>query len=64
MRRLPRYFQIDISESMVGEPIQQVEEGLATIIQALKTDPHALETVFVSIIVSVFLIFNNVPQTF
>jgi uncharacterized protein YegL len=36
---------------MVGEPIQQVEEGLATIIQALKTDPHVLETAFVSIIV-------------
>ncbi|MDG2432433.1 TerY-C metal binding domain-containing protein [Flavobacterium sp.] len=51
MRRLPIYFLIDISESMVGEPIQQVEEGLANIIQALKTDPHALETVFVSIIV-------------
>lgn len=51
MRRLPIYFLIDISESMVGEPIEQVEEGLATIIQALKTDPHALETVFVSIIV-------------
>lgn len=51
MRRLPIYFVIDISESMVGEPIQQVEEGLATIIQALKTDPHALETVYISIIV-------------
>ncbi|MCW4467749.1 VWA domain-containing protein [Flavobacterium sp. MFBS3-15] len=51
MRRLPIYFLIDISESMVGEPIQQVEEGLATIIQALKSDPHALETVWVSIIV-------------
>jgi uncharacterized protein YegL len=51
MRRLPIYFLIDISESMVGEPIQQVEEGLATIIQALKTDPNAIETVWVSIIV-------------
>jgi uncharacterized protein YegL len=58
MRRLPIYFLIDISESMVGEPIQQVEEGLATIIQALKTDPHALETVFVSIIV-----FAGQPKT-
>lgn len=38
---------------MVGEPHPNVEEGLATIIQALKTDPHALETVFVSIIVFV-----------
>jgi uncharacterized protein YegL len=43
---------------MVGEPIQQVEEGLATIIQALKTDPHALETVYVSIIV-----FAGQPKT-
>ena len=50
MRRLPIYFLIDISESMVGEPIQQVEEGLATIIQTLKTDPNAIETVWVSII--------------
>ncbi len=58
MRRLPIYFLIDISESMVGEPIQQVEEGLAMIIQALKTDPHALETVFVSIIV-----FAGQPRT-
>jgi len=58
MRRLPIYFLIDISESMVGEPIQQVEEGLATIIQALKTDPSAIETVWVSIIV-----FAGQPKT-
>jgi uncharacterized protein YegL len=51
MRRLPIYILIDISESMVGEPIQQVEEGLATIIQAFKTDPHARNRVFVFIIV-------------
>ena len=51
MRRLPIYFLIDVSESMVGEPVRQVEEGLATIIQALKTDPYAIETVWVSIIV-------------
>ncbi|MET0394572.1 MAG: TerY-C metal binding domain-containing protein [Chitinophagaceae bacterium] len=51
MRRLPIYFLIDISESMIGEPIQQVEEGLSTIIKELKADPQALETVWVSIIV-------------
>ena len=51
MRRLPIYFLIDVSESMVGDPIQQVEEGLATIIQTLKKDPHAMETVWVSIII-------------
>lgn len=58
MIRLPIYFLIDISESMVGEPIQQVEEGLATIIQTLKTDPNELETVWVSIIV-----FAGQPKT-
>ena len=51
MRRLPIYFLIDISESMVGDQIQQVEEGMATIIKAIKTDPHAIETVWISIIV-------------
>ncbi len=50
MRRLPIYFLIDVSESMVGDPIQLVEEGLATIIRELKSDPYALETVYVSII--------------
>ena len=51
MRRLPIYFLIDVSESMVGDQIQQVEEGMAQIIKAIKTDPHAIETVWVSIIV-------------
>ncbi|POY36970.1 VWA domain-containing protein [Solitalea longa] len=51
MRRLPIYFLIDISESMVGEQIQQVEEGIATIIKELKTDPYAIETAWISIIV-------------
>lgn len=50
-RRLPIYFVIDVSESMVGEPIQLVEEGMATIIKELKSDPYALETVFISIVV-------------
>lgn len=49
-RRLPIYFLIDVSESMVGEPIEQVEEGISTIIKELKTDPYALETVSISII--------------
>ncbi|KAA6300513.1 MAG: hypothetical protein EZS26_003352 [Candidatus Ordinivivax streblomastigis] len=50
MRRLPIYFLIDVSESMVGEPLEQVEEGIATIIKELRTDPYALETVYLSII--------------
>ncbi len=51
MRRLPVYFLIDVSESMVGEQIRQVEDGMAQAINALKTDPYALETVWVSVIV-------------
>lgn len=51
MRRLPIYFLVDVSESMVGTPIEQVQEGMRMIIQNLRVDPYALETVFVSIIV-------------
>lgn len=51
MRRLPIYFLIDVSESMVGDPINQVQEGIAKIIQELKTDPNALETVYISIVI-------------
>lgn len=50
MRRLPIYFLVDVSESMVGEPIEQVQNGMRTIIQELRVDPYALETAFVSII--------------
>ncbi len=50
MRRLPIYFLVDVSESMVGEPIQQVQDGMRMIVQELRTDPYALETAFVSVI--------------
>jgi len=50
MRRLPVYFLIDVSESMVGEPLEQVQEGIGAIIKELRTDPYALETVWVGII--------------
>ena len=50
MRRLPIYFLIDVSESMVGEPIEQVQEGMAAVIRELRADPYALETVWVSVV--------------
>ncbi len=50
-RRLPIYFLIDVSESMAGEPLQLVEEGMAAIIKELKSDPYAIETAWISIIV-------------
>lgn len=50
MRRLPIYFLIDVSESMAGEPIKEVENGMRQIVQELRTDPYALETAFISVI--------------
>jgi uncharacterized protein YegL len=51
MRRLPIYFLIDVSESMAGEPVEQVQDGMAAIIKGLRSDPYSLETVYISIIV-------------
>ncbi|MDR2042296.1 MAG: VWA domain-containing protein [Tannerella sp.] len=50
MRRLPVFFLIDVSESMVGEPIERVQDGMASIIKGLRTDPYTLETVWISVI--------------
>ncbi|GHV25080.1 hypothetical protein FACS1894176_02740 [Bacteroidia bacterium] len=35
---------------MVGDPIEQVQDGMAAIVKELRTDPYALETVYISII--------------
>jgi uncharacterized protein YegL len=35
---------------MVGEPIEHVQDGMSTIVKELRTDPYALETVYISII--------------
>ena len=50
MRRLPVYLVIDVSESMVGQPIEQVRKGMREIVQQLRSDPYALETAWVSVI--------------
>lgn len=41
---------IDISESMVGDPIGKVQEGMDGILKELRTDPTVLETVYISVI--------------
>lgn len=61
MRRLPIYFLIDTSESMVGDPLDKVEDGINTIIKELKTNPYALETVWISIIAFAGLAKTLVP---
>lgn len=51
MRRLPIFFLVDVSESMVGESLYRLEEGLGSIVSVLRKDPYALETAFLSVIV-------------
>ena len=50
MRRLPVYLVLDVSGSMMGEPIEAVRNGMQTLISTLRTDPYALETAYVSVI--------------
>ncbi len=50
MRKLPVYLLLDTSGSMRGEPIEAVNTGVRTMVAALRQDPHALETVYISIL--------------
>lgn len=50
MRRLPIYLLLDVSESMAGDNLRQLQQGLGRLVQSLRTDPHALETVHLSVI--------------
>ncbi|MBP3195077.1 MAG: VWA domain-containing protein [Cardiobacteriaceae bacterium] len=50
MRRLPIYLLVDTSSSMIGQPIAAVREGLHMMIEALRSDPYALETAYISVI--------------
>ena len=47
--RLPIYLLLDCSESMAGEPLQDVEFGVYTMISALSKNPYAIETAFISV---------------
>jgi uncharacterized protein YegL len=42
---------LDVSESMAGENLRQLQQGLERLVAGLRTDPHALETVYLSTIV-------------
>ena len=50
MRKLPVYLLLDSSGSMNGEPIEAVRNGLQTLVAALRQDPHALESAYLSVI--------------
>lgn len=50
MRRLPVYLVLDVSGSMLGEPIEAVRTGLQNLLAALRQDPYALESAWLSVI--------------
>lgn len=63
MRRLPVYLVLDCSGSMSGEPIQQVKNGVQMLVSALRQDPQALETAFLSVITFDSSAHESVPLT-
>jgi len=50
MRRLPVYFLLDTSGSMFGEPIQALNNALSSMVNNLRTDAQALDSLWISII--------------
>lgn len=50
MRRLPVYLLLDTSGSMKGEPLESVKSGIHAMLGGLRQDPHALESLHLSII--------------
>jgi uncharacterized protein YegL len=50
MRRLPVYFLLDTSGSMYGEPIQALNNALSGMINTLRSDPQALDSLWLSIV--------------
>ncbi|WP_266202750.1 vWA domain-containing protein [Pontibacter kalidii] len=50
MRRLPVYFLLDTSGSMYGEPIQALNNALSGMVNTLRTDPQALDSLWLSLI--------------
>ena len=50
MRRLPVYFLLDTSGSMYGEPIHALNNALSGMINTLRQDPQALDSLWISII--------------
>jgi uncharacterized protein YegL len=49
-RRLPVYLLLDTSGSMRGEPLESMKSGISAMVGGLRQDPHALESLHLSII--------------
>lgn len=62
-RRLPVYLLLDTSGSMSGEPIESLKSGLQMLVSALRGEPQALETAYLSIITFESVATQVVPLT-
>ncbi|MDR1484179.1 MAG: VWA domain-containing protein [Planctomycetaceae bacterium] len=63
MRRLPVYLLLDVSGSMSGEPIEAVKNGVQMMHSALRKDPYALESAYISVITFESNVKQIVPLT-
>lgn len=63
MRRLPVYLLLDVSGSMLGEPIEAVKNGVQMMHSALRKDPYALESAFISVITFESKVSQVIPLT-
>lgn len=50
MRRLPIFLVVDVSESMAGNSHRQMQEAINRLVQCLRCDPYALDSVYLSVI--------------
>lgn len=50
MRRLPVYFLLDTSGSMFGEPIEALNNALSGMLNTLRADAQALDSLWISVI--------------
>lgn len=49
-RKMPLYLLLDTSDSMSGEPIEAVKQGVHALLAEFRGDPQALETLYLSVI--------------
>jgi uncharacterized protein YegL len=62
-RRLLAYFLLDTSGSMHGEPIQALNNGFHGLINMLKADPQAIDSLHISVITFDNEVKNIIPLT-
>ena len=63
MRRLPVYFLLDTSGSMNGEPIQALNNAISGMVNSLRSDAQASETLWISLITFNSKVNELVPLT-